>query len=386
MKRSLVTAAGLLLATAWFSAGCRPSAQPPALTPPPPTVTVAPVEKREIVEYDQLTGRLAAMEEVEIRPRVSGYLTEVRFQAGQLVQRGDVLFVIDPRPKQAAADRAEAEVKRARVRLDNARREAERARQLIETRAMSVEEADQRLWAATDAEAALQAAEAALATARIELDYCTLKSPINGRVSRALVTVGNNVSGVDGFTTLLTTVVSVDPIYAYADVDELMLLKFRRLQAENQLALDSQGRVGLELGVSDDAGYPHRGYIESWDNRLDPATGSIVLRAVLPNPEGKLVPGLFAAMRIPGSPRKTALLIHEHAVGTDQNQKFVLALTSSNTVAYRAVKLGPLVEGGRVVREGLSAGEEIVVNGLMRVQPGMPVTPQRGEGPKVAQR
>lgn len=372
---------GLLLVT-----GCKPSAQAPA-APPPPTVTIAPVEQREIVEFDTFTGRLDAVESVEIRPRVSGYLTEIKFTSGQLVKKGDVLFVINPKPRQTAVARAQADLERAKVAAEIAEREAKRAVQLLANQTISPEEGDASEWKARDARAALTAAEAALHSAEIELDYCFVKSPVDGRVSRALVTIGNNVSGVDGFTTLLTTVVSVNPIYGYMDVDEASLLKLRRLLASDQLAKDAQGRIEVEMGLSDDTGFPNKGYVESFDNRLDPATGSIVVRSEFPNPDGHLVPGLFAKLRLPGSARKPALLISENAIGTDQSQKFVLTLTTSNTVAYRPVKLGPLIEGKRVVREGLKPGEQIVVNGLMRVQPGMPVTPQtESDAPKVARR
>lgn len=366
---------GLLLGLALC--GCRPAndAAPPAFAPP--AVTVATVQPEEVVEFDEFTARLEAPEVVEVRPRVSGYLTEVRFQAGGLVRRGDVLFVIDPRPKQAVYDRADAEVRRARVRAEITAREAQRAEKLYETKAISIEEADQRRWATTDAEATLKAAEAALETARLDLEYCHVKSPIDGRASRPLVTVGNNISGVDGFTTLLTTVVSVDPMFAYSDVDEPALLKFRELLRAGKLETNRNGRVRVEMGLANETGFPHQGFIESVDNRVDAATGSILVRSQFPNPEGLLLPGLFARVRVPGSARQPAVLIPESAIGTDQNQRFVLTLTSSNTVAYRPVRLGASVGGRRIVRDGLQPGDPVVVNGLMRVRPGMPVTPVR---------
>lgn len=380
-----VLSAGALAWVATLFSGCSPAQSgPDTAPPPPPKVTVAPVEEREIVEYDEFTARLDAPEVVEIRPRVSGYLTEVAIKSGELVKKGDVLFIIDPRPKQAAFDRTDAEVKRAQIRLENAEREAKRAEPLFEAKAISIEEADQRRWAFTDAQAALQAAEANRETARLDLEFCTIRAPIDGRVSRALVTVGNNVSGVDGFTTLLTTLVSVNPIYAYSDVDEPTLLKFRALRQEGRLATNAAGQVEVEMGLADEPDFPRRGVVESVDNRLDPSLGSILIRSEFANPDGRLLPGLFARLRLPGSARTPALLISETAVGTDQNQKFVLTLTSSNTVAYRPVKLGGVVEGKRVVRSGLRAGEPIVVNGLMRVQPGMPVTPQFEESEESA--
>jgi RND family efflux transporter MFP subunit len=222
----------------------------------------------------------------------------------------------------------------------------------------------------------LLAAEAARNFSKLDLDLTEIRSPIDGRVSRALVTQGNFVSGVAGNATLLTTIVTIDPVYVYANFDEQSLLKFNELVKANKVASE-QGRVPVELELANEEGYPHRGSVESLDNRLDAGTGSILLRAIFPNEDGAILPGLFARIRVPLSPEYPALLISEGAVGTDQAQKFVLALTSSNTVEYRAVKLGPSINGMRVVRSGLTAGDEIVVNGLQRARPGMPVTPEK---------
>lgn len=378
MKYPLIPAT--LLFSVLLIAGC--SKAPQAEAPQPPAVTVAPVEQREIVQFDEFTGRLDAVESVEIRPRVSGYLQEVRFQSGQLVKKGDVLFLIDPRTRKATFDRAEADLQRAQAQAEVAERDAKRAEQLLTSKTISPEESDQRIWNDKQAKAALLSAQAARESARLDLEFCEVKSPIDGRVSRALVTVGNNVSGVDGFTTLMTTVVSVDPIYSYSAVDEPTLLKFQRLLRDKKLTPDEQGRVAVEMRLGDETDFPHKGYLESLDNRLDPASGSIALRTVYPNADGKLMPGLYSRVRIPGSAREPVLLISESAVGTDQNQKFVLTLSPTNTVEYRPVQLGAVVDGKRVVRSGLKAGEQIVVNGLMRVRPGMPVAAMKEEQPK----
>ena len=359
------------LILAALAAGCGKPSRPPA--PPLPTVTVAPVLQRDVVTRDEFTGRLDAVDSVEIRPRVSGYLEEVRFRSGQLVKKGDVLFVIDPRTRRAALDRAEAELARATAQAEIAERDARRADRLIAAKTISPEEADQRIWGQKQAAAAMLAAKAAKESARLELEFCEVKSPIDGRVSRALVTIGNNVSGVDGFTTLMTTVVSVDPIYAYSAVDETSLLKLQGLLRECRLPVDAQGRVTVEMRLASETGHPHKGYLESLDNRVDAATGSIVLRTVFPNPDGSLLPGLYSRVSVPGSAAQPLLLIDEAAIGTDQNQRFVLTVGPTNTVEYRPVQLGGAVDGKRIVRSGLKAGENIIVNGLMQVRPGMPV-------------
>ncbi|MDB6020083.1 MAG: rane protein [Pedosphaera sp.] len=344
--------------------------------PAPPTVTVASVEQREIVEWDEFTGRTEPVESVEVRPRVSGYIQEVRFQSGQLVKKGDVLFVIDPRWHQAEFDRRQAEADRAKVQLENAKREADRTAQLLDNKAISTEEADGRVTRFQDAKAALLAAEATRDSVKLDLEYTQVRAPIDGRVSRAFLTEGNYVSGVSGTTTLLTTIVSVDPIYVYADVDEDSLLKFNALAQAKKLEMSDDGKIPVELQLADEQGFPHQGHIESFDNHLDPNTGSILLRVVFPNGDGRIVPGLFARIRVPLSERHAAILVTERAIGTDQAQKYVLTLSATNTVAYQAVKLGPVIDQKRIVRSGLTAGDKIVVNGLQRVSPGMAVTPQ----------
>jgi len=354
--------------------GCSRGEAHPKMTPP--AVTVAPVERQELVEWDEFTGRTEPIEFVEVRPRVSGHIQEVRFDAGKLTKKGDVLFVIDPRWHQAEFERRNAEYEQAKVRLENAEREANRTGQLLSNHAISTEEAEARDARFKEAKAALLAAQAARDTAKLDLDYTEIRAPIDGRVSRALVTAGNYVSGIPGAASVLTTIVSVDPMYVYADIDENSLLKFNALAQAQKLQGATDGKVPVELQLADEEGFPHRGHIESFDNRLDPNTGSILLRAVFENKDERIVPGLFARIRVPLSARHAALLVEERAIGTDQGQKYVLSLSSSNTVQYRAVKLGPDVNGKRIIRDGLQAGEQIVVNGLQRVRPGMPVAPQ----------
>jgi len=372
---SLVTAALVLGAVASTVTGCgRNSAKSPQ--PTPPTVTVAPVEQKEIVERDEFTGRIEPVDSVEVRPRVSGYIQEVKFQSGQLVKKGDVLFQIDPRWHQAAFEQKQAEFEQAKVRLENARREAGRTAQLLTNHAISVEESDAREFRYQEAKSVLLAAQAALDSAKLDLEYTQVRAPIDGRVSRALLTEGNYVCGTAGAATVLTTLVSVDPVYVYADMDENSLLRFNALARAQKMEAAGDGRIPVELQLADEQDFPHRGYIESFDNRLNADTGSILLRAAFPNADGRIVPGLFARIRVPLSERHPALLVEERAIGTDQAQKFVLTLTATNTVAYRQVELGPVIDGRRVVRSGLQGTEEVVVNGLQRVRPGMPVTPQ----------
>jgi multidrug efflux system membrane fusion protein len=372
--------------------GCkRATASAPPQMPPPPQVVVAAVERRELVEWDEFTGRTAPVEYVEVRPRVSGHIQEVRFQSGQLVKRGDVLFIIDPRWHKAVFDRHEAEIAQAQVRLNNLKREADRTAQLLASKAISTEEGDSRRMRFDDAKAALLAAEAARNTAKLDLDHTEVRAPIDGRVSRELINVGNYVSGLAGAATLLTTIVSVDPVHVYADVDENSLLKFNALTRARKMTSNGEGKVPVELQLADEEGFPHQGHIESFDNKLDPQSGSILLRAVFPNPDGLIVPGLFARIRVPGSSKYPALLVDERAIGTDQAQKFVLTLTSTNTVAYRPVKLGAAVGGKRIIRDGLQPGEKVVLDILFaKVRPGMPVAPKevaaKATETKVAQR
>jgi multidrug efflux system membrane fusion protein len=365
----------LLIAGAAIAAtGCgRNSVQTkPAL----PAVTVATVEQKEVVERDEFTGRIEPVESVEIRPRVSGYIQEVKFQSGQLVKKGDLLFQIDPRWHQATFEQRQAEFQQAKVRLENARRESDRTTQLLTNNAISLEESDARQSRYEEAKSALLATQAALDSARLDLEYTQVRAPIDGRVSRALLTEGNYVNGVAGAATVLTTLVSVDPVYVDADMDENSLLRFNALAQARKLEANGDGRIPVELQLADEEDFSHQGYIESFDNRLNSDTGSILLRAVFPNADGRIVPGLFARIRVPLSERHPALLVEERAIGTDQAQKFVLTLTSTNTVAYRQVQLGPFFEGRRIVRSGLEPSEKVVVNGLQRVRPGMPVTPQ----------
>ncbi len=369
-----LSALSLVLGLAVGTVGCRRAPSEP-MQPPPPTVTVASPTQRDFTDEVELSARVEPKETVEIRPRVSGYLAEVRFKSGQRVEQGDLLFVIDARPFEAALQRAEADLAQARARLEGAERDDRRAVALEEQKAISREEADQRRTRSAEARAAAASAEALLATARLNLEYTQVKSPIRGRVSRALVTVGNNISGVDGFTTLLTTVVTDDPVYVYADLDEATLLRLQALKAAGNMTLNAAGKLPVRLTIPDAPALDRDGFVESFNNRVEAETGSLLLRAEVPNSDGLLIPGLFARLRLPISGKSRVVLVPETAIGTDQAQRYVLLLSSSNTVDYRTIKLGPTIDGHRVVREGLTGTEQILVNGFARVRPGMPVLP-----------
>ena len=344
--------------------------------PPPPRVTVSAGEQRQIIDWETATARVDAVEAVEIRPRVSGHITEVHFAAGQIVHRGDVLFVIDRRWYKAELDRTTAEVARAAAALENAQRISRRSDELLRTHTISQEEADGRRSELAEAEAALKSAEAARDTAQLDYDQSEVRAPISGRISRALLTEGNYVSGVPGYNTLLTTVVSVDPVYVYATLDEAAYLRLLNLKTVGQQPADQKGNLPIEMELTDEEGFPRHGYLESFDNRVSSETASITVRAVFPNTDGKLTPGLFARVRIPTSAQHSALLVSERAIGTDQGQKYVLVVDKDEVAQYRRVTLGGLVDGERIVTEGVSSSDQIVVDGQARVRPGMKVAPQ----------
>lgn len=376
--RAVALSAAVLVAGGGAYFASRGNAEPAAadvtLPPPAPKVTVAGVEEKSLIDHRELLGRVEAIESVELRPRVSGHIEEVRLKAGEIVRKGDVLFTIDPRWYKAQFDLATAEVERAKVHITIAESESKRSNELREVRAVSVEEADKRVSRLSEAKAELLAAEATLATARLDLEHTEVRAPISGRVGRALVTAGNLVSGAPGGATLLASIVSVGPVYVYADADEATVLNYNKLRSEGRIVTEN-GRVPVDIQLTDESDFPHRGFIESSDNRLDPGTGSLVFRMVVPNEDGKFLPGLSARVRLPVSAARPTLLVSERAIGTDQSQKFVLTVLPDKTVAYRTVKLGPLVEGKRVIREGLRPDETVIVNGLQHARPGMTVTP-----------
>nr|PZN62517.1 MAG: efflux transporter periplasmic adaptor subunit [Pseudomonadota bacterium] len=371
-----VRVASLLFLSSVLSA-CGTSASPEAGAPGPMEVSVATVIEREISEWDEYTGRLEAVETVEIRPQVSGYLQQVNFEEGREVKKGDVLFVIDPRPYQAEFDRAQAEAERARTAATLAEADLVRAEKLVATRAISQEEFDARKAALVSAQAAVKAAEAAVDVARLNLSYTRVTSPIDGRVGRAEVTVGNLVTGgLSGQATRLTTVVSMSPMYVYFEASERDYLKYMDLARSGQRALSREHANPVLLAVGNETDFRHQGYMDFVDNRVDAGTGTLMGRAVFPNPDRLLVPGMFARVRLLGTSKYAGTLVNDRAILTDQDRRYVLVVGEGDTLEYRAITTGPLVDGLRAVRSGLKGGERIVVNGLQRVRPGMVVRPR----------
>lgn len=367
----------VLLVGTGLTTSCHRESAPAAgaLNASVPAVTVATPIPRRIAEYDVYTGRLAAPQTVEVRPRVSGHLDRVHFTEGSLVKAGDLLFSIDPRPYQAVADRAAAELSRARHHAELAAAEADRATSLFKTRAISTDDRDQRVQSAAEAADAVRAAEAALAAAKLDLEFTEIRAPIAGRTSIARVTAGNLVSGGGASSTLLTTVVSLDPVYCYLEVDERSALRYRALQAQGRRQSDQAGSITAWMGLADEEGFPRQGRLDFADNQLTPETGSLRIRAVFPNPDGAAPPGFFARVRIPGTGDYDALLIRDAAIGNDQGHPFVLVVDDSSVAAHRPVELGPLIDGLRAVRSGLRPQDKVIITGLMNVRPGTRVQP-----------
>ncbi len=373
MKPGLVHPVIVALLAIALAACSGEAANDAQMMPPPPDVSVAPVVKREVSQWDEFTGRVEAVETVELRPRVGGYIDRVNYTEGHEVKKGDVLFDIDPRTWRAALARAEADLQRARVQELLTRTELERARKLIDTNSISTGEFDQRRAAHAQAVAEVLAAQAALDTAALNLEFTRVRAPISGRAGRAMVTAGNLV-GTDPGATLLTTIVSLDPVYVYFEGDEQTYLRYKAMGRSGQREGGRVARYPVRVGLAGEDGYPHEGELDFVDNRVDPATGTIRARALVPNPERILTPGLFARVQLLAGNPFEAMLIDDRAVLTDQNRKFVYIVGDDGTAQRRDVRLGRMIEGLRVVEDGLAAGDRIIVHGVQKVFfPGMPV-------------
>ncbi|NWA02194.1 multidrug efflux RND transporter periplasmic adaptor subunit MexE [Pseudomonas gingeri] len=336
---------------------------------PATKVSVAKVIEQPVNEWDEFTGRLEAPETVEIRPRVSGQIDQVAFTEGALVKKGDLLFQIDPRPYQAEVHRLEAQLQQTRATASRTANEAERGKRLLTSNAISAELADTRTSTAQESKAAVDATQAQLDLARLNLSFTRVTAPISGRVSRAEITAGNIVTAD---VTPLTSVVSTDKVYAYFDADERVYLKYTQLARQGKRGATTP----VYLGLSNETGNPHLGQMNFVDNQVNPRTGTIRGRAVFDNSDGSFTPGLYARLKLVGSGTYAAVLINDEAVGTDLGKKFVLVMDADKKTAYRSVELGPKIEGLRIVRSGLNKDDTVIVKGLQRVRPGSPVDPE----------
>ena len=357
---------GALLTCAALVAGCGDPAEAQGGPPQgPPPVSVAPAVQRAVAESEEFSGRLEATELVELRPRVSGAIDKVHFTDGATVRKGDLLFTIDPRPFEAELGRAQAQLAAAKARSELAQSELARATKLLESQAVSRQEFDQLASGSRTTQADIQSAEAAVRVARLNLEYTQVRTPISGRVSRAQITTGNIVNDQS----VLTTIAGVDKVYAYFDGSEQTFLRLKAASSGSK-------PPKVRLGLANEQGFPHAGQVDFIDNRLNPQTGAIRLRASFDNAKGQFTPGLSAKLRMEDTTTYDAVLVPDRAIGTDQTKKFVYVVGANGQPQFREVKPGALIDGMRVVQGSVKAGEHVVVDGLQRVMPGVPVTPQ----------
>ena len=356
--------------------GCGEKPPPPAAAAPPP-VTVAQPVKRTVTDWDEFTGRFEAMEEVQVRARVGGFVTSVEFRDGAFVRAGDLLYVIDSRPFEAIALQADGQLSDARAKAELAKRELDRALTLVQTNAVSESIVDQRRQTLQAAHAAEQQAEGALKAAQLNIEFSHVLAPMAGRVSRHLVSVGNLVQGSDNASgTLLTSIVSLDPIYIYFDVDEATYLRNNKLWFEGRRPSSRDTPNPVQVTLTGETKPSHDGKMDFLDNRLDLSTGTLRSRAIIPNKDLSILPGQFGRVRLIGSAPYEALLLPDVAIATDQSRKIVFVVKDDNTVEAKAVTLGPLDEGLRVIRQGLKAEDRVIVDGIQRARVGAKVTPQ----------
>lgn len=371
MKNSLIGVG--ILSVLLTATGCKKNSAPQQ---PPLPVNVVTVIEKEVREWDEFTGRLEAVESVEIRPRVSGYITEIHFEAGVVIKKGDLLYVIDPRPYQADFDRAAAEFDRAQAQLKLSQIELDRAKDLRTKNTISSSEFDQKAATYQESSAAARSAEAAKNSAALNLEFTQIKSPIDGRIGDARITAGNLVQPGAGPESVLTTVVSVDPIYVKMDADENAVLKYVKLSDEGKRVSARTEKIPAFVELGNETDFPHEGYIDFVDNRLDPGTGTVRARAVLKNWNPSLItPGFFARVRIAGATPYRAALIADKVISSQQGVKYVFVVKPDNTIERRTLETGTMFEGKRIVKSGLKEGEKVVSTRLQLVQPGMTVTP-----------
>jgi RND family efflux transporter MFP subunit len=352
-----------------------------AAPPAPPPVTVSQPLQKEVTEWDEYTGQFAAVDYVEIRARVPGYLTEIHFTDGQIVNKGDLLFVIDPRPYEIELQQAQAQLETAEATLDLANRQLARAATLREKDFVAQSTYDERTQTMKSATAAVETGKAAVRQAQLDIEFSHVTAPIGGRISRHEVSIGNLVSGgASGATpTLLTTIVSLDPIYAYFDMSEAQYLSYERAVASGKLKSTRGSGVAVFARLTDETQWPYEGAMNFVDNQVNRGAGTIRGRGVFPNANFFLTPGQFTRLRIPGSEPYQALLVPDGAVVTDQSSKLLMTVAEDGTIVPKPVRVGPTIDGLRVIRSGIDAKDRVVIDGLVRARPGAKVTPQPGE-------
>lgn len=365
--------AGVSILAAAVLAACSGGHAEEAGMPPPPSVSAAPVLIKPVSQWDDFSGRVEAVQSVELRPRVSGYIDKVNYVEGEEVKKGDVLFTIDARSYQAEYDRARAELARARTQSTLARSESERAKKLSDQQAISTETWEQRRAAADQAGASVQAAQAALDAAALNLEFTKVRAPINGRAGRAMVTAGNLVTAGDS-ASVLTTLVSLDKVFVYFDADEGTFLRYAQMARKGERPSERDSDLPVKVGLSGEEGYPHEGKVDFLDNQVTRSTGTIRVRALLDNADRTFTPGLFARVQLLGSGQFQAMLIDEKAVLTDQDRKYVYVVDKEGKAQRHDITLGRNADGLRIVQQGLKAGDRVIIDGVQKVfMPGMPV-------------
>jgi membrane fusion protein, multidrug efflux system len=381
MTRAIVSRAifpGSLLLAAQLLAGCDNKPAANAAAPPAPPVTVARPLQKQITEWDEYTGRFAALESVEVRARVSGYIESIKFNEGQMVKQGDLLFVIDQRPYQLAVEQAKADVERAKAKLEIASLDVQRATPLARSQAVTEREFDTRKSTERDAAGQVASAEAAQKQAELNLEWTEVRAPIGGRISDKRVDAGNLITGGTTGATLLTVIVSIDPIHFVFDGSEADFLRYSRLAAAGGRPSSRDVQNPVSVRLADETEFKHQGRMDFVDNVINPKTGTIRGRAIFDNKDGLLTPGFFGRLRLFGG-QHDALLVPDAAVASDQSSKIVFAVADDGTVGTKLVELGPMVDGLRVIRSGLGATDRIVIDGLQRARPGQKVTAQDGK-------
>ena len=364
----------LLSIAAFFLGSCNRQAPPQA--PPSPVVTVGKPVVKEIVEWDYYTAQTQAVGNVSIRPRVSGYINDITFRAGSIVDQGELLFVIDPRPYQAALDQAQGQLHQAQAQQKLNEANLVRAEDLFQRHVIAKQDYDSSVAQKNVSDAQVVAAQAAVESAQLNLGFTQITAPIRGQISRELVTLGNLVTTDQ---TELTTLVSIDPIYAYFNVDERAVMRYRLARRTESSTEVEQAKIPVYLQLEGETGFPHEGVIDFVNNTFDPSTGTLQVRGLFPNPTGFIIAGSFGTIRVAGTPKHQAVLVADRSIGTDQDQRYVVTVQPDGTAKYQRVVPGPLVDGLRVIREGLKGDELVVIEGVSKIRPNSKVKPQQAD-------